>query len=96
MRHTKTEIVSNLHYWKRYNKTISTYCAADCKLQLALLFWAPLEAHTVKNLPAVQETQGGYLGREEPLEKEMATHSSMLAWRIPRTEEPGGLQLMCL
>ena len=51
-------------------------------------------AQTVKNLPVVQETQVGYLGREEPLEKEMATHSSILAWRIPCTEELGGLQSM--
>ena len=47
---------------------------------------------TVKNLPAIQETWVRSLGREDPLEKEMATHSSILAWRIPWTEEPGGLQ----
>ena len=46
----------------------------------------------VKNLPAVQETQVQSLGREGPLEKGMATHSSILAWRIPWIEEPGGLQ----
>ena len=46
----------------------------------------------VKNLPAMQETQVQSLGQEEPLEKGMATHSSILAWRIPWTEEPGGLQ----
>ena len=46
----------------------------------------------LKNLPAIQETQVGSLGREDPLEKEMATHSSILAWRIPWTEEPGGMQ----
>ena len=46
----------------------------------------------VKNLPAIQETQVQSLGWEDPLEKEMATHSSILAWRIPGTEEPGGLQ----
>ena len=51
-------------------------------------------AQLVKNLPAVQETWVRFLGREDPLEKEMATHSSILAWRIPRTEEPGGLQSM--
>ena len=49
-------------------------------------------AQTVKNLPAMQETQIQSLGREDPLEKGMATHSSIPAWRIPRTEEPGGLQ----
>ena len=48
----------------------------------------------VKNLPIVQETWVWSLGREDPLEKEMATHSSILAWDIPRTEEPGGLQFM--
>ena len=46
----------------------------------------------VKNLPAIRETQVQSLGREDPLEKGMATHSSILAWRIPWTEEPGGLQ----
>ena len=48
----------------------------------------------VKNLPAVQETRVQSLGWEDPLEKEMATHSSILAWRIPWTEEPGWLQSM--
>ena len=46
----------------------------------------------VKNLPAMQETQVGSLDQEYPLEKGMATHSSFLAWGIPWTEEPGGLQ----
>ena len=46
-------------------------------------------AQTVKNLPAVQESQIGSLNQEDPQEKETATHSSILAWRIPRTEEPG-------
>ena len=45
----------------------------------------------VKSLPAVQETQVQSLGQEAPLEKGMATHSSILAWKIPWTEEPGGL-----
>ena len=53
---------------------------------------ASLIAQLVKNLPAMQETQVQFLGREDPLEKEMATHSSILAWRIPWTEEPGRLQ----
>ena len=52
---------------------------------------ASLVAQMVKNLPAVQETQVRSLGREDPLEKEMATHSSILAWKIPWTEEPHGL-----
>ena len=50
------------------------------------------EALAVKNLPAVPETWVWSLGWEDPLEERMATHSSILAWRIPRTEEPGGLQ----
>ena len=50
----------------------------------------------VKNLPAVQETHVRSLGWEDPLEKEMATHSSILAWKISWTEEPGGLQSMGL
>ena len=49
-------------------------------------------AKMVKNLPAMQETQIRNLGWEDPLEKEMATHSSILAWRTSGTEEPGGLQ----
>ena len=47
---------------------------------------------TVKNLPAIQETQVRSLGGEDPLEKEIATHSSILAWRIPWTEKPAGIQ----
>ena len=57
---------------------------------------ASLVAQAVKNLPAMQETQVQSLGQEDPLEKQMATHSSILAWRIPWTEEPGGLQSMGL
>ena len=49
-------------------------------------------AQTVKNLPAVQGTQVQSLGQEDPLEKGMATYSSILAWKISWTEEPGGLQ----
>ena len=51
-------------------------------------------AQTVKNLPAMQETQLQSLGQEEPLEKGMVTHSSILAWRIPWTKEPDRLQSM--
>ena len=52
---------------------------------------ASLVAQTLKNLPAMWETQVRTLGQEDPLEKGRATHSSIFAWRIPRTEEPGGL-----
>ena len=51
-------------------------------------------AQMVKNLPAMQETWIRYLGQEDPLEKEMATHSSTFAWKIPWMEEPGRLQSM--
>ena len=51
-------------------------------------------AQMVKSLPAIRETQVWSLGREDPLEKWMANHSSILAWRIPSTEESGGLQFM--
>ena len=53
-------------------------------------------AQTVKNLPAMWETWVSSLDWEDPLEKERATHSSIIAWRIPWTEEPGGLQFMGL
>ena len=55
-----------------------------------------LVVQTVKNLPAVQETRVQSLGWEDTLEEGMATHSSIPAWRIPWTEEPGGLQSMGL
>ena len=48
----------------------------------------------VKSLPVMQKTQVQFLGHEDPLEKEMATHSSVIAWRIPGTGEPGGLPSM--
>ena len=56
--------------------------------------WAFLMAQLVKNLSATRETWVQFLGWEDPLEKEMAIHSSILAWRIPWTEEPGRLQFM--
>ena len=62
------------------------------------MYWVGFPGGSVvKNLPAVQETRGTQvqlLGQEDPLEEGMATHSSILAWRIPWTEEPGGLQAM--
>ena len=60
-------------------------CPAICSL-------VSLVAQVVKSLPAMQETMVQFLGQEDPLEKEMATHSSILAWKIPLMEEPGGLQ----
>jgi len=58
------------------------------------LYRTSLIARLVKNLPTMQETWVQSLGQEDPLEKEMAAHSSILAWRIPWTEEPGRLQSM--
>ena len=60
------------------------------------MYWASLIAQTVKNLPAMQESQVRSLGQEDPLKKGMASHSNILAWRISWTEEPGGLQSMGL
>ena len=65
-----------------------------------MLWWTlfkkydPLEAQMVKYLPAVQETWVWFMGWEDALEQGMATHLSILAWRIPGTEKPGGLQFM--
>ena len=56
--------------------------------------WTSLVAQRLKRLPAMRETWVRSLGQEDPLEKEMATHSSIPAWRIPRMEDPGGLQSM--
>ena len=68
-----------------YNSNISLYI---------YILGASLIAQVVKNLPAMQETQVRFLGWEDPLEKEMAIHSSILVWKILWTEEPGGLQSM--
>ena len=72
--------------WETDNTTIESFL-------LAFLL-ASLVAQSVRNLPAVQETRVRSLGWEDPLEKEMATHSSILAWKISRTEESGELQSM--
>ena len=58
------------------------------------ILWVSLVAHTVRSLPAMRETQVQSLGWEDALEKGKAIHSSILAWRIPWTEEPGGPQSM--
>ena len=64
--------------------------------RLVTYFGDFLVAQLLKNLPAMLETQVRYLDQKDPLEKEMATHSSILAWKIPWTEEPGRLQSMGL
>ena len=63
-------------------------------MDMSIIWWASLVAQMVKNLPAMQKTRVRSLGWEDPLEKEVATDLSILAWRIPQTEEPGGLQSM--
>ena len=60
-------------------------------ISVSSISWASLAGQVVKNLPAMQETWLHSLNQEDPLEKEMTTHSSILAWRIPGTEESGGL-----
>ena len=57
-----------------------------------MLLWASLGSQMVESPLAMQETQVRSLGQEDPLEEEMATRSSIIAWRFPWTEEPGGLQ----
>ena len=71
----------------------------DCQgwyKQILMHCWASLVAQSLKDLPGMRETWVRSLGREDPLEKEMATHSSTLAWRIPWREKPGRLQSMGL
>ena len=75
------------------------FCTLELLVPRPLLLFscsvgASLVAQRLKRLPAMQETWVRSLGWKDPLEKEMATHPSILAWRIPRTEEPGGLQSM--
>ena len=71
---------------------LSTYCSLFLKEPRVFFEQASLVAQMVKNLPAIWETQVQPLGQEDPLEKGMAIHSNILAWRIPWTEEPGELQ----
>ena len=81
------------------------YHAISCQIHMGLFLdtlsesidlfvWISLVAQTVKHLPTMQETEIRSLGWEDPLEKEMATHSSTLVWKIPWMEEPGRLQSM--
>ena len=74
---------------ERLNNNIDQKLTQHCK---ALVFQLQKVAQRLKRLPPMWENQVQSLGREDPLEEEMATHSSILAWRIPWTEEPGGLQ----
>ena len=92
----RAQVQCHLHLWSA--------CIGDFKEHISTINindndnynynWASLVAQMVKNLPAVQETWVQFLGWEDLLEKEMATHSSILAWKIPWREEPGKLQSM--
>ena len=86
---TMSQTLSHIENWLRSWSTGDSYLIQDW-------IWvyidrASLVAQMVKNLPAMQETWVRSLGQGDPLEKEMATHCSILAWKIPWTEEPGGL-----
>jgi len=81
---------------KEFRVLKSLVLASECTFYQLSPSMASLVAWTVKCLPTMRETWVRYLGREDPLEKEMATHSSIHTWKIPWTEEPGGLQSMGL
>ena len=77
---------------KGVNKKSNHKGVLTLKLCHLILIGDSLIAQLVKNLPAMQETWVRFLGQEDALEKEMATHSNILAWEFPWTEDPGGLQ----
>ena len=75
-----------------FSQSAPSWCTFICEYLCST--WASLMAPTIKRLPATWETRVWFLGRESPLEKEMAIHSGTLAWKIPWTEEPDRLQSM--
>ena len=81
-------------YMKRWIFTKLTVITVNAIIMLYTLTWASLVAQRLKRLPGMRETRAWSLGREDPLEKEIAPHSSTLACRIPWREEPGRLQSM--
>ena len=83
MRETQVQSLGQKDSLEKGMATHSSILASPPKKQLKEIFWASLIAQLVKNPPAMQETPVGFLGREDPLEKGKATHSSILAWRIP-------------
>ena len=80
------------NWWSKADNSFLHTALNSLACVVWLYLWASQVAQKVKNLPAVQESWVWLLGQEDPLEKEMATHSSILVWRIPWTQEPGGLQ----
>ena len=92
-----TEQLNKQEQWTGWQTDIQVYRSSNRDQGISLMVqWAALVDQTVKNLPSMRETWVQSLGREVPLEKEMATHSSILAWKISWTEEPGGLQSLQL
>ena len=87
----KCSISPSTYRLQTFSKALCSRALSDESPKLFDILWASLVAQMVKKLPARQETWVQTLGQENPLEKGMATHSSILAWRIPQTEEPGGL-----
>ena len=81
--------------WREKSKRGKTIFGIwEKEVQKFLAYFCHLVAQMVKNLPAMWKTLVRSLGQEDPLEKKLATHSSILAWRIPWTEEPGGLYIV--
>ena len=89
-----TQSWARLKQYFKINELIFSYTTLPRFLDTFFLNWVSLMTYRVKCLPAMWETRVQSLSREDPLEKEMATHSSTLAWKIPWTEEPGRLQSM--
>ena len=78
-----------------YHPSLCSDKSCNCPFATYLTpYWASFVAQTIKNLPAILETRGQSLGQEDLLQNGMATHSSILAWEIPWTEEPGRIQSM--
>ena len=98
MRETRVQSLGQKISWRREWQPTPVFLPPPPPTQKrgSKKYCASLVTQTVKNLPVMWETRVQSLGREDPLEKEMATHSSILAWRVPWTEEPGGLQSMGL
>ena len=92
----KLVLCDNLEGWDEVGVGMEVHEAGNICLFMVDSFdiWASLVAQMVKSLPAIWETGVRFLGWEDSLEKEMATHSSILAWKISWIEEPGGLQSM--
>ena len=91
----KTEVQAAVNSFSNlFNQEISVSSQEAHFISIFNIDGASLVAYTVKNLPAMQEIQVQSLCLKDPLEKRMANHSSILVWRIPWTEEPGGLQSM--